>query len=419
MHFWIPFSVWSIFIENLNSKFSRNFIKFACSTLRRPRPSGASTAPPSQRDSLDTMPSWTTSSTFQAERNEEKDAWPTFLILFLHIILPCCLRFWSSVSWFSLQVADVHQIAFSSHRDVQSFMDQFSQGEEPAPNLETAAETVVDRDESPSKALALGLFWTGWTGWNSMDRMDRMATCQLARCEKAASCGRRSNERYIFDLRRGLKVGKVPWRPSLRVPALAARNSSKSACTVTLVALVALGSTGSARGIRVWKPSLDFGLRLKSSPGPGMTKWRNDFAHAAKRAYACIGDAHLGWKKMDCAVLLLKTSFSSMIWLSTRFSLFFFTFENHFSNCFFKNPWIKTFWTSHSALLFLPSFFLIRSQLPCVRAYGWISAQVARDFLRCSKLGPGGRPQKIWGFDRISRCFSEVFEVFLFSPLGH
>lgn len=168
-----------------------------------------------------------------------------------------------------------------------------------------------------------------------MDRMDRMATCQLARCEKAASCGRRSNERYIFDLRRGLKVGKVPWRPPLRVPALAARNSSKSACTVTLVALVALGSTGSARGIRVWKPSLDFGLRLKSSPGPGMTKWRNDFAHAAKRAYACIGDAHLGWKKMDCGVLLLKTSFSSMIWLSTRFSLFFFTFEDHFSNFYF------------------------------------------------------------------------------------
>lgn len=330
----LSYAFLSIFIENLK-QILKKFHQICHSTLRRPRPSGASTAPPSQRDSLDTMPSWTTSSTFQAERNEEKDTWPTFLVLFLHIILPCCLRFWSSVSWFSLQVADVHQIAFSSHRDVQSFMDQFSQGEEPAPNLETAAETVVDRDESPSKALALGLFWTGWTGWNSMDRMDRMdrmATCQLARCEKAASCGRRSNERYIFDLRRGLKVGKVPWRPSLRVPALAARNSSESACTVTLVAL---GSTGSARGIRVWKPSLDFGLRLKSSPGPGMTKWRNDFAHAAKRAYACIGDAHLGWKKMDCAVLLLNTSFSSMIWLSTRFSQFFFTFENHFSNFFF------------------------------------------------------------------------------------
>jgi len=63
--------------------------------LSEPRPSGASTALPSQRDSLDTMPSWTTSSTFQAERNEEK-------------------------------------------------------GEEP-PSLETAKDETVDRDESPSK----------------------------------------------------------------------------------------------------------------------------------------------------------------------------------------------------------------------------------------------------------------------------
>lgn len=61
-------------------------------------------------------------------------------------------------------------------------MDQFSQGEEPAPNLETAAETVVDRDESPSKALALGIVLNRMNRveFNGQDGQDgNLPTCQV------------------------------------------------------------------------------------------------------------------------------------------------------------------------------------------------------------------------------------------------
>ncbi len=250
-NFWIPFA--EIFCFEKIWEIPNTFCQ--CSTwLLRPRPSGASTAPPSQRDSLDTMPSWTTSSTFQAERNEEKDTRHTFLILFLHIILPCCLRFWSSVSRFILQVADVNQIACSSHSKVSS--RNFLREKSLFQIWKLPPNRLWTETKAPQRPELLD-------DMNTMDSMDTFLEDSTWSCQVRKSRVLRPKKWRKVDLRRGLKVGKVPWRPPLRV-----RNSSKSACTVTLVAPVA-----SESGSPAW-------TSLEELSGSG-----NDFAHSAKRAY--------------------------------------------------------------------------------------------------------------------------------------